>query len=97
MGRRGLTRRLVGFRLPAGAPLPEECNLTLRDNDIVGRVTSVAQSDAVGHIIGLAYVAPDMADIGARFDIKLSGGRGRVSAEVVPRPFYDADNARQKL
>ncbi|MCC6710010.1 MAG: (2Fe-2S)-binding protein [Gammaproteobacteria bacterium] len=97
MARRGLTRRLVGFRLPLGTPVPEECSLTLRGQDIVGRVTSVAFSDAVGHIIGLAYVAPDMAEVGGRFDIKLAGGGGRVSAEVVPVPFYDADNARQKL
>ena len=95
--RRGLTRRLVGFRLAAGAALPEECSLTLRGKEIVGRVTSAAYSDAVGHIIGLAYVSPDMAEAGARFEIKLTGGRGRVSAEVVSRPFYDADNARQKL
>ena len=97
MARRGLTRRLVGFRLPAGAAIPEECSLTLRGNEIVGRVTSVAYSDAVGHIIGLAYVAPDMAELGARFEIKLAGGGGHVSGEVVARPFYDADNARQKL
>ena len=97
MQRRGLTRRLVGFRLPIGSPLPEECSLTLLGNEIVGRVTSVAFSDAVGATIGLAYVAPDMAAVGTRFDIKLAGGGGRVSAEVVSLPFYDADNARQKL
>ena len=95
--RRGLSRRLVGFRLPAGSPLPQECNLTLRNNEIVGRVTSVAYSEAVGHIIGLAYVAPDMAAMGARFEIKLSGSGGLLSAEVVPVPFYDPDNARQQL
>lgn len=97
MARRGLSRRLVGFRLPLGTPLPEECSLTLQGEDIVGRVTSVAFSDALGHVIGLAYVAPSMAAVGTRFDIKLAGGGGRVSAEVVPRPFYDADNERQKL
>ncbi len=97
MARRGLTRRLVGFRLSAGAALPEECSLTLRGNEIVGRVTSAAYSDAVGHIIGLAYVSPEMTEAGARFEIKLTGGRGRVSAEVVPCPFYDAENARQQL
>jgi hypothetical protein len=38
-----------------------------------------------------------MAAVGTHFDIKLAGGGGRVSAEVVALPFYDADNARQKL
>ncbi len=97
LARRGLTRRLVGFRLPSGSPLPEECNLTLRNNEIVGRVTSVVYSAAVGHIIGLAYVAPDMAQLGARFEIKLSGSGGLLSAEVVQSAFYDPHNARQQL
>ena len=95
LSRRGLTRQLVGFRLPADAPLPEECSLTLQGNDIVGRVTSVGRSSAVGHIVGLAYVAPEMATVGAQFSIKLTSGRGRLNAEVTTRPFYDPDNARQ--
>ncbi|MBX9605503.1 MAG: aminomethyltransferase, partial [Gammaproteobacteria bacterium] len=95
--RRGLTRRLVGFRLPAGAPLPAEASLTLDGEEIVGRVTSVAHSRAVGAIIGLAYVAPGMAAPGSRITIKLAGGGGRLQAEVVPLPFYDPDNARQQL
>ena len=95
--RRGLSRRLVGFRLPTASPLPQENNLTLRNNEIVGRVTSVAYSEAVGRVIGLAYVAPDMAAVGARFEIKLSGSGGLLSAEVVPLPFYDPENMRQQL
>jgi len=79
------------------AALNEAGRTDIAVNDIVGRVTSVAFSDAVGHVIGLAYVAPSMAEVGTQFDIKLSNGGGRVRAEVVPRPFYDADNARQKL
>ena len=97
MTRRGHSRQLIGFRLAPDAALPEESCLTLHGEEIVGRVTSVAYSAVLGQIIGLAYVAPAMAVIGSCFDIKLSGGRGRVSAEVVKRPFYDPRNERQQL
>ncbi|MGQ0658521.1 MAG: aminomethyltransferase family protein, partial [Chromatiales bacterium] len=92
---RPLTRRLVGFTLPADAPLPEECNLTLRGDDIVGRVTSVASSPTLRKAVGLAYVAPDQTAPGTLFEIKLSNG-AIVHGEVVTVPFYDPDNKRQE-
>jgi sarcosine oxidase subunit alpha len=36
-----------------------------------------------------------MTDAGQRFEIRVDGVM--VSAEVVPTPFYDPDNARQEL
>ncbi|UCH74379.1 MAG: aminomethyltransferase, partial [Rhodospirillales bacterium] len=93
----GSTRRLVGFTVPdPEAPVPEECRLVVRGSEIVGRVTSAARSEALGRIIGLAYVAPDQADAGVRFDIKLDGGR-IIAAEVASTPFYDPDNRRQEM
>ncbi len=91
------TRKLVGFVIrDPGAPVPEECHLTLRGNDIAGRVTSAARSEALGCVVGLAYVAPEQAEAGATFPIKV--GRGRfVEAEVAPVPFYDPDNRRQEM
>ena len=95
--RRPLARKLVGFTLADGSdPLPEECHLTVRAGEIVGRVTSVARSPALGRVIGLAYVAPDQTEVGATFHIKGAGGR-LIAAEVVPIPFYDPDNQRQEL
>jgi sarcosine oxidase subunit alpha len=94
---RPITRRLVGFALANGSgPLPEECHLTVRAGEIVGRVTSVVRSPALGRVIGLAYVAPDQAEVGSTFHIKGPGGR-LIAAEVVPVPFYDPDNQRQEL
>ena len=94
---KGLTRSLVGFTLDdAAGPLPSECHLVIRDGDIAGRVTSIARSNTLGRVIGLAYVAPDQTEIGSRFQIKGPGGR-MVEAEVVPLPFYDPDNNRQAL
>jgi len=88
------TRRLVGFTLPAEAALPAECHLVVQDGGIVGRVTSVARSAALGQTVGLAYVAPDQAEPGSRFTIKLGDGR-LLTAVVTPPPFFDPDNARQ--
>jgi len=93
---RPLTRRLVGFTLPASDPVPEECTLTIRGGEIVGRVTSVVLSPTLGKIVGLAYVAPDQVAPGTRFLIKLGDGR-TLHGEVVPTPFYDPDNQRQEL
>jgi sarcosine oxidase subunit alpha len=93
---RPLTRRLVGFTLPAGISLPEECNLAVRGTEIVGRVTSIAMSPSLGKAVGLAYVAPDQVEPGTRFDIKLGTGT-TIQGEVVPVPFYDPENKRQEM
>ena len=93
---RALTRQLVGFTLSATARLPQECNLTLRNGDIAGRVTSIAHSPARGSAIGLAYVAPEQTAIGSLFDIKLSDGE-LLQAQVTALPFYDPDNKRQEM
>jgi sarcosine oxidase subunit alpha len=76
--------------------LPEECNLTLAGDEIAGRVTSIENSAACGHPIGLAYVRPEMANAGDQFEIKLSDGQ-RLAAKVATLPFYDPDNERQAL
>jgi sarcosine oxidase subunit alpha len=94
-------RKLAGFALEGasedpGTPLPEESNLVLRDGEMVGFVTSVARSPALGKTIGLAYTAADEAEPGNALRIKLTSGRvieGRVSAPH----FYDPDNQRQEL
>jgi hypothetical protein len=40
-------------------------------------------------------VRPDLAERG-HFQVRIDGGLLR-DAKVVPTPFYDADNARQRL
>jgi sarcosine oxidase subunit alpha len=92
----GLTRKLVGFRLEdAAAPPPPECCLVIRDGEIAGRVTSAILSEACGGVIGLAYVAPADSMPGSSFVIKLPNAR-TIAARVVPTPFYDADDERQR-
>lgn len=93
----GTIRKLVGFNLVSEyAPCPKECHLVIRDNEIVGRVTSAIRSPTLKKVIGLAYVAADQAELGKRFQIKIEHGQ-MIEAEVVPMPFYDPDNQRQEL
>jgi sarcosine oxidase subunit alpha len=97
LNRSELTRKLTGFRLlDAKGPLPEECHLVIRGHDITGRVTSVARSETLDSVIGLAYVAPDQAKPGEHFEIKAGNGR-MVTAVSVETPFYDPENLRQQM
>ncbi len=94
---KGLTRRLVGYTVPdRRAPVPEEGHLVVRDAEITGRVTSSAWSPVLDQAIGLAYVAPDQAEVGSVITIKAAGGR-LVEAAVSRLPFYDPDNSRQAM
>ena len=91
-----LTRKLAGFVLSeADAKPPEECCLVIRDGEIAGRVTSAMRSPHLGRVIGLAFLPPGSVEPGDRFEIQRPDGES-VSAEVVPLPFYDPENARQE-
>ena len=90
-------QKQVGFRLAethAGAA-PLECHLVIEGGEIAGRVTSIAFSPNVGRYIGLAFVRPDMAETGRRFQIRLTDG-SQVTAEVCETPFFDPKDERQQ-
>jgi sarcosine oxidase subunit alpha len=88
--------RLLGFALPPGyaGPLPKECHLVIALGEIRGRVTSIGTSPSLGKVVGLAMVERRLGEVEA-IDIRVDGGH-MVRAEVVPTPFYDPDNLRQK-
>jgi sarcosine oxidase subunit alpha len=92
-----LTRRLLGITWPAGysGPLPEECHLIFEGDEMVGRVTSITRRSTLGHPLGLAFLRPDLATPGQLITIR-GAHRQPIPVEVVPLPFYDPDNARQK-
>ena len=94
---RPLRQKLVGFRFSAGddGDAPKECHLIIRNGEIAGRVTSVAWSPALDVHVGLAVIAPDLAENGTRFVIRADRGR-MLEAEVCAFPFYDSEGARQK-
>ncbi len=93
---RGISRKLVGFRLadPAGE-IPKECHLVIEDGDIAGRVTSCARGIGADGVIGLAYVRPHQAKPGQAIEIR-GDGASSIAAVVVELPFYDPDNQRQE-
>jgi sarcosine oxidase subunit alpha len=87
----------VPFLLPAGfqGEAPKECHLVIETGQIAGRVTSIYFSPHLARHIGLAFVRPDMAAKGRRFEIRVGGGL--VAAEVCESPFYDPGDQRQRL
>ncbi|HVF16328.1 MAG TPA: aminomethyltransferase family protein, partial [Steroidobacteraceae bacterium] len=96
LSQRSPRQLLVGFEIAEPVPGLKECHLAIDGNDIAGRVTSVAYSHTLSKTIGLAMVKPELASIGATLSFRLIGG-GMVTASVVPTPFYDRENRRQKL
>jgi sarcosine oxidase subunit alpha len=86
---------LVGIEIDAGQPLPKESHLVIEAGDIAGRVTSIVQSQTLNKAIGLAMVTPAIAQRGGAFTIRGEGGVP-IGARIVPTPFYDPHNARQK-
>ena len=93
---RSPTQILVGFTLPVGfkGTPPQECHLVIHQGDIAGRVTSIGFSPALQRYVGLAYLIPELAEMGTPFSIRLSDG-AMVTATVSPTPFYDPENLRQ--
>ena len=96
LSKKPLTRRLVGLAFPPAktGPWPEECNLIISDGEIAGRITSIAAQSTIGHPIAMAFLRPDLADVGGTVTIRVDNGR-LVKATVVAMPFYDPDNKRQ--
>lgn len=93
-----LNRRLVGLRWPEGysGPLPNECNLIVRDGRIAGRVTSIATRSTLGYPLAMAFVEPEMAEPGATVNVRLSDGSS-CDATVAKMPFYDPESQRQSM
>ena len=92
---RGPRQRLVGIELLDSTRLPKECHLVIDKGAIAGRVTSVTHSRALNKSIGLTMLSPDLAQVGRDIQIRIDNG-DLVAAKVVPAPFYDPKNLRQK-
>jgi sarcosine oxidase subunit alpha len=82
-----LERHLVGLAFD-GHP---QRGVPLRvGSQVVGRVTSCAESPSAGHPIGLGWVR----SIDGAFPSEMAAGAAR--ARVVPTPFYDPEGARMR-
>ena len=82
---RGLTRRLVGFRMEVRA-IPRHGYLIFKGDQRVGHVTSGAFSPCLGVGIGMGYVKREFSEVGSELEILIRGERAR--ARVVETPFY---------
>jgi sarcosine oxidase, subunit alpha len=87
---------LVGIEILDAKRQPRESHLVIRDGDIAGRVTSIVRSQTLGKAIGLAMLAPELAASGGELSIRGEGGE-MIAARIVPTPFYDPQQQRQKV
>jgi len=81
----GLSRKLVGFEMTSPGIARDEMNV-FANGEQIGVVTSGSPAPFLKKNIGLAFVPPDLAEIGQPLQIDV---RGRmVEAVVVHTPFY---------
>ncbi len=90
VGLEGLGRRAARHGYPVVRPSAASSGTssgTASDTaGVVGEVTSGAPSPTLGHPIALAYVSPDVAEVGTELAVDV---RGRAEpVRVVPLPFY---------
>ncbi|RMH08192.1 MAG: glycine cleavage system aminomethyltransferase GcvT [Nitrospirae bacterium] len=81
----GPSRQLVPFILLEKG-VPRHGMVLYRNNQIIGQVTSGNFSPALHQGIGLGYVTPDVAQVGALFEVDVRSRR--IPARVVTAPFY---------
>ena len=95
---KGLTRRLVQFKLTDPEPLLYHNEPIWQGDEIVGYIASGAYGHTLGGCIGLGYVkSSDGSDpkeqlAAGKFDIEVAGVR--IPAEASLRPMYDPDKTR---
>jgi len=77
---RGLTRKLVPFKMTEKAPPPRSHYPLLAEGRRVGEITSGAPSPSLGIGIGMGYVEADMAVPGTQLGVDI---RGRTFAAVI--------------
>ena len=91
LGAAGPSERLVGFT-SEGDWVPPEGASVVHEGAWVGRVTSARRSEAVGSIVGLAWVPAGWANDGTSFEIQFGAKAAR--ARVALEPFYDPGGER---
>ena len=85
--------RLVGFRMEENV-VPAEGAQVVIEGYPAGRVTSARRSEAVGDVIGLAWLPPERSDAGTRFEIRVE--RRMVGARVTEGAFFDPAGERMR-
>lgn len=81
---RGLTRKLVAFKMTEKAPPPRPSYLLWANGRCVGEVTSGAPSPSLGIGIGMGYVAADVAREGQPITVEIRGKQFAAVMESKP-------------
>lgn len=94
---RGVTRRLVLFRLADPEPLMYGDEPVWRDGSLVGATTSAAYGHTIGASVGMGYVEHGREPVrefvaAGGFEIEIAGERVPATASL--RPFHDPDGIR---
>lgn len=77
--------KLVAFKIE-GQGIPRQDNPVLRDGEQVGVVTSGTYSPSLELGAGMAYVKPELAEVGTEIEIDVRGKHR--SARVASKPLY---------
>jgi sarcosine oxidase subunit alpha len=85
--------RLVGFTMEEDV-VPAEGAQVVIEGRPAGRVTSARRSEAVGSVIGLAWVPPDRAEDGARVEVRVD--RRLLGARITHGAFFDSTGGRMR-
>jgi aminomethyltransferase len=85
--------KLVGFTMEEDV-LPAEGAQIVVEGLPVGRVTSARRSEAVGEVIGLAWVPIDRSEPGTRIEIVID--RLRRGARITQGAFFDPLGERMR-
>jgi sarcosine oxidase, subunit alpha len=85
--------RLVGFTMEENV-VPAEGAQIVIEGYPAGRVTSARRSDAVGAVIGLAWVPTDRSEPGTRVEIQMD--RLRKGARITDGAFFDPAGERMR-
>jgi aminomethyltransferase len=81
----GISKKLVGIRLKETG-IPRQGFKIIKDNRVVGYITSGTMSPTLKVPIGMGYVRIENSEIGSILDVEIRGKL--VKAEVVKLPFY---------
>ena len=84
---------LVGFTMEDDV-VPAEGAQIVVEGRPAGRVTSARRSEQVGQVIGLAWLPPDRAEAGTRFEIRVD--RRLLGARVHHGAFFDPAGERMR-
>jgi len=89
--------KLVGFSME-DPESPAKDGAIIVDESIQGHICTSRYSFILGEAIGLALLAPGLAETGTRLEIfEDNMGDERLYATVVSTPFYDPEGKRMRM